>query len=230
MSTSNSNPGFTDETGLSDLTDRYTTLLLNSERQAANDLIMQAIDGGIPVKDIYLKVFQPALYEIGRLWQANKISVAQEHFCTAATQLIMSQLYPAIFNSNKTGKRLVATCVGGELHEIGVRMVADFFEMEGWDTYYIGANSPADSILQSLESMKADLLAISASMTFNVGTVKKLISAIKTTEVGAAVTIMVGGRPFNIATDLWKEVQADCYAPDPPTAITTANSFFKDSL
>ena len=88
------------------------------------------VEQGTPARDIYLQVFQPAQREVGRLGQTNRISVALEHYVTAATQPIMSQLYPRIFSPEKTGRRLIATCVGGELHEIGVRMVADFFEMD----------------------------------------------------------------------------------------------------
>jgi hypothetical protein len=36
----------------------------------------------------------------------------------------------------------VAACVSGELHEIGVRMLCDLLEMEGWNTIYLGANVP----------------------------------------------------------------------------------------
>jgi len=57
----------------------------------------------------------------------NEVSVAQEHYCTAATQLIMSQLYPHIFAGEKTERTLIATCVAGDLHEIGIRMVSDLF-------------------------------------------------------------------------------------------------------
>ena len=88
-------------------------LLLRGNRQAASQLILTAVARGVTVKDIYLHVFQRTQYEIGRLWQINRISVAQEHFCTAATQLIMSQLYPHIFRTERVGRRLVATCVGG---------------------------------------------------------------------------------------------------------------------
>ena len=69
----------------------------------------------------------------------NLLSVAQEHYCTAATQLVMSQLYPRIFSTERRGRTLVAARVADDLHEIGLRMVADFFEMEGWDTFYVGA-------------------------------------------------------------------------------------------
>ncbi|EDN69787.1 cobalamin B12-binding [Beggiatoa sp. PS] len=80
------------------LAQQYLDTLLRGERHIASRLILDAVNKDkISVKDIYLHVFQSSQYEIGRLWQMNKISVAQEHYCTAATQLIMSQLYSHIF-------------------------------------------------------------------------------------------------------------------------------------
>ena len=45
--------------------------------------------------------------------------------------------------------------------EIGARMVADFFEMEGWDTCFLGANTPKESIIETIRAQKADLVALS---------------------------------------------------------------------
>lgn len=77
-----------------DLALQYTQMLLQGDRHSAGKLIFDAVKSGVPIKEIYLYVFQPSQYEIGRLWQNNKISVAKEHFCTASTQFIISQLYP----------------------------------------------------------------------------------------------------------------------------------------
>ncbi len=210
---------------LAKLARQYLDALLRGERHAASRLVLEAVEGGTSVKDIYLYVFQPCQHEIGRLWQMNRIGVAQEHFCTAATQLIMSQLYPYIFATDRVGRRLVATCVGGELHEIGVRMVADFFEMAGWDTYYLGANSPQESILSAVEERGADVLGISATMTFHVGAVRELIEATKSAGLGenGGVRILVGGYPFNIAPRLWQQVGADGHGQDAQQALAIAN-------
>jgi methanogenic corrinoid protein MtbC1 len=91
-------------------------------------------------------------------------------------------------------------------------MVADFFEMEGWNTFYLGANVPAPSILQTLAERQADLIVISATMTYHIRAVRKLIKAIRSSESTANVKIMVGGYPFNIASELWREVGADAYS------------------
>jgi methanogenic corrinoid protein MtbC1 len=153
----------------------------------------------------------------------NLLSVAQEHYCTAATQLIMSQLYPHIFETEKNGRTLVATCVAGDLHEIGVRMVADFFEMEGWDTFYLGANAPTACVLETLAERRADVLAISATITPHVRAVAGLIAAVRSSPAGRDIKIMVGGYPFNIAPDLWRRVGADAGARDALESIAVAN-------
>jgi methylmalonyl-CoA mutase cobalamin-binding domain/chain len=152
----------------------------------------------------------------------NQISVAQEHYCTAATQLTMSQLYPRLFSTDRIGRRLVAACVGDELHELGVRMVADFFEMEGWDTYYVGANTPAESILQTVMERRADILGVSATMTFHLRDVAALIVRVRGAPGGRDAAILVGGYPFNVAPDLWRQVGADGHARNAQEAVGLA--------
>jgi methylmalonyl-CoA mutase cobalamin-binding domain/chain len=214
---------FDPRSALYNLVQGYLEALLHAERHVASRLVLNAVERGVSVRDIYLHVFQPAQYEIGRLWQMNEISVAQEHYCTAATQLIMSQLYPHIFSTERVGRKLVAACVGGELHEIGVRMVADFFEMEGWDTYYLGANAPAETILEAVEDRRADILGLSATMTFHVHLVAELIDQVRRSGAVARVKILVGGYPFNTAPDLWRRVRADGCARNAQEAVAVAS-------
>jgi MerR family transcriptional regulator, light-induced transcriptional regulator len=212
----------TQDNPLCSLATDYLNALLAGDRRKASELIMEAVKAGTPIKDLYLHVFQPSQHEVGRLWQINKLSVAQEHYCTAATQLIMSQLYPYIFSTRKNGKSMVATCVSGDLHEIGVRMISDFFEMEGWDTFYLGANVPVDSVLKMLRERQADLLAISATMTYHIDMVRRLIDAVRNDPSLAGVQILVGGYPFNIAPGLWKEIGANGHAHDAEQAVKLA--------
>lgn len=205
------------------LAHQYLQALLAGDRHRAGDVIMGAVDRGVSVRDLYLHVFQQAQWEVGRLWQVNEINVAQEHYCTAATQLIMSRLYPLVFGGEKVGRTLVATCVAGDLHELGIRMVSDFFEMEGWDTYYLGANTPTSSVIRTLEEREADVLAVSATIAYHVDAVADLIREVRRRSDLDEVVILVGGYPFNQEPDLWSKVGADGYAADADEAIALAN-------
>ncbi|AWB43977.1 cobalamin-binding protein [Paenibacillus sp. CAA11] len=202
----------------------YLQALLNGDRNRAWEKIEKLVKDEVPVQSIYMFIFQPTQYEIGRLWQLGTINVAQEHFCTAVTQSIVSRLYP-YWIQGKAGKKysMVAACVGNELHEIGLRMLTDFFEMEGWNTYYLGANVPSRSLVQTIGQQKAGLVAISATMTYHVHLVRDLIAEIRRDPACQNVKIIVGGLPFNIDPSLWMEVGADGYAPNAEEALETAN-------
>lgn len=205
------------------LSREFLNLLLAGDRRKASQFILDIVEDAASVQDIYLSVFQPVLYEIGRLWQVNKITVGEEHFITAAIQFIMSQLYGNLSTTPRNGRKLVATSVSGELHEVGIRMVTDIFEIHGWDTIYLGANVPYKSVVHALIKHQADILAISATITFHIHKVIELIELVRSNPQTKHIPILVGGRPFNISPDLWQQVGADGYAPDPISSIQQAN-------
>lgn len=214
-------PSTYDETQpLTALARQYQAALLDKNRTEAAKLVLNAVDNGTSVKDIYLYVFQACMIEIGRLWQLNRISIAHEHYCTASTQLILAQLYPHLFTSRSNGFKLLATSVEGNLHEMGIRMVADFFEMEGWDTVYLGANTPSSSVIEMLAEYRPDVLAISATLALQLGSVKELIDDVRQHFGGSCPKILVGGAPFNRNSELWKTVGADICGHDAQDAIS----------
>jgi len=219
-----------DDAQTSALAGEYLSLLLKGRRADAATLVMRAVEDGLPVRKVYLEIFQPAQYEVGRLWQLNKISVAQEHYCTAATQLVMSQLYPHVFATPRNGRVLVAACVGGELHELGMRMVSDFFEMDGWDSFYMGANSPTGSIVHTLQQREAHLLALSTTISSNVGRLADIIRTVRTSGRRGNLPVIVGGYPFNIAPGLAEEIGADGWAADAADAVRLGNELVLERM
>lgn len=158
---------------------QYLSLLLKSDRKQAQSLIADLVKNGQPIPGIYENIFEATQYEVGLLWQTHKITIAQEHYCTAATQLIMSTLYPIIFNHEKKGYIMLGCTVSEGLHELGIRMMSDFFEMDGWDTYYMGASMPDTDIISAVKEQEAHLLAISVTMQFDISKVEVLIKKLE---------------------------------------------------
>ncbi len=212
---------------INDLALDYMGLILSGKREKARQLILTALDEGIPTKEIYLDVFQRSQREIGYLWETDQITVAKEHYSTAATQMIMAGLYSHIAKEIKKDKSVLIACIGGELHELGARMVADFFEMEGWDTYYVGANTPTDSLLKTIEEQKPDILGLSVTMSYNLPKLSELINRIRTETNVPQMKIIIGGRPFTISPDLWKKYNVDGYAENVEKAIEVADRLVK---
>lgn len=197
----------------------YLTALLRADRRSAAEVIDDAVRQGVTIRDLYLDLFQPVQREIGRLWQNNEISVAEEHYCTASTQAMMAQFYPRILATPRVGRKVVVACVGSELHEIGTRMVADFFEMAGWDGIYLGANTPANALVDMVCRERADLVALGVTMTYHLGTAAELIQRLRSDERCGNVKIIAGGYVFQERPELWRTLGADGGAGDAAEAV-----------
>lgn len=200
----------------------YLEALRAGDRRRALGTARRGLEDGVDIRDLYLGVFQRSMYEIGQLWEANLLTVAQEHLATAITQSVMAQIYDLVVCRPPNGYTLVATCLGGELHELGIRMVADFFELEGWEVYYLGANMPAEEIIPVLESRQAHLLAISVTLGGHVSQARDLIAAVRAAPVGSRVKIMIGGLPFNRSPEIAQTIGADFTARDARAAVRAA--------
>jgi len=202
---------------------RYLERLLAYDRDGAVALVGAALEEGTSLPELYLEVIQRVQHEIGRLWQLNRITVAQEHYCTAVSQLVLAQLYPRMMHGTG-GPRMVSTCASEELHELGPRMIADFLEMDGWDTTYLGASAPADGVLHVLRERRASLLAISVTMSSHLHDMLFLIERVRAAPDLRHIKILVGGRPFPAGSTLWRRLGADGCAHDAQDAVRQARA------
>jgi methanogenic corrinoid protein MtbC1 len=200
----------------------YLSASIDGNRGDAVLMLDHAVDAGTPVREIYLEVFQPVQREVGRLWQLHQVSVAQEHWVTAVTQVAMARISDRLIPTHELDKTVITACVGKEQHDLGARMVSDFFEMEGWDARFLGANTPSDAVVGAVRECEADVLALSATMTSHVKGVADIITLLRADTELAETQVIVGGYPFNIAPDLWEHVGADGYAADAETAPAVA--------
>jgi len=173
----------------------YLTLLLDGNRVACSRMVQALLDQKIDIKTLYTDLFQKSLYAVGELWEFNKITVAKEHLVTAITEGLLNLVYPTLFSGKRTHKKAVISCAANEFHQIGGKMVADLFEIHGWDAHFLGANMPLDQMLHYIDEVKPDLLGLSLSVYFNMPSLIKGIEAVKTNFNN--LDIVVGGQAFN---------------------------------
>jgi methanogenic corrinoid protein MtbC1 len=209
--------------GAPDMTDIYSTYLdaiREGDRRRAFQIIDTARGAGIDLSTIYVGVFQPALREIGCLWQQNVITVAEEHLATAITQAAMARAYQSAFTWHTAlGRTLIASCVDTERHEVGLRMLCDLLDLEGWHTTYLGASVPVESLVTMVQRRKPDVVALSAALTPHVPRVRTMIDEIVKALGDDRPLIIVGGRPFLDDPTLAIRVGADFTAQNAVDAV-----------
>jgi len=210
---------------LSSLAREYFEALTRGERDAAFSIVDDALENGADIKELYLDVFSASLYEIGRLWAAGGMSVAEEHYFTESTQLLISRLHEQIASAArpKRGLRCAIFAVYGENHVIGARMISDFFELDGWDVYYLRGNLSIRHAISALLDQAANLLVLSVTLAGNLGAAEDLISAVRSEKSLRSMRIMVGGQALKSVPFLWKELGADGTATDAVAAVAEAD-------
>ena len=172
----------------------YFKSLLAGQRQTCSKIVQTLLNREIDIKTLYIDLFQKSLYEIGHLWETNKISVAREHLATAITEGLLNLVYPYLFSGTTGDQKIVVSCAPNEYHQIGGKMVADLFEFHGWDTHFVGANTPNDHLLSLIDEIKPRLVGLSLSIYFNMPLLHVSLEAIQTHY--HHLDIIVGGQAF----------------------------------
>lgn len=156
----------------------YLSALLDGDKAECTRIVNTLLENNTDIKEIYTKLFQRSMYRIGHLWESNRSSIAEEHIATKITESLLNLVYPRIMETPRNGKKIVITCVDKEFHEIGPRIVSDFFELNGWESIFLGANTPANEVLNIIKDKQPDLVGISNSFYINVLRLVKMIELI----------------------------------------------------
>lgn len=201
----------------------YLNEVLAGESDRATAVVLDAVRQGMDLGDVLVDVLESAQREIGRLWQVGLVTVDQEHFCTAVTQSSMMALYPYLFTGRDDGRHLVALNAPGNLHQLGLRMVTDLLEHEGWATTYLGSEVEPAELPAILVDHGAAVLLISASMASQTEIVRSMIATVRSNSRTQDIPIAVGGRLFLVSPTLAVEIGADGWAPDARAAVTLCN-------
>lgn len=114
--------------------DTYLDLALLPDVEGLAELVLGRIatQGALPV---YERLLQPALEEVGRRWEDDELTVADEHLVTALTEQVLTRVRRRV----TSGPRAVVACTSGNEHRIGAMMVTDTLGSVGWNPILLGA-------------------------------------------------------------------------------------------
>lgn len=201
------------------LASQYLLAVLEGDRRLASRLILDGLEQGHSIEDLFIRVLLPAQVEIGRMWHADEINVAEEHFVSETTKMVMAQLMSRAEYAPSNGRTMLTAAVAGNQIDIGLQAVAHFFELDGWRTIHLGADVPVSDIVQVVGQFEADLLGLSASQSTQLETTRATIDAVRSSSCGEDVKIIVGGFAFAGLEHLPLQFGANGYAPDPAAAV-----------
>ncbi|MGH2535633.1 MAG: MerR family transcriptional regulator [Thermomicrobiales bacterium] len=129
---------------------------------AGADIVVEEAMALLPVEDVCLHVLRRALQTLGEQWHRGDGVVSVEHF---ASEFVLRKLQ-ALFNLSRPdlgAGPIVACCVEGEQHEIGLLLASLFLSRRGYRIVYLGANLPMPDLIEIVRRIRPPMVLLSAS-------------------------------------------------------------------
>jgi MerR family transcriptional regulator, light-induced transcriptional regulator len=106
------------------------------------------------------EVVLPYLRDLGDRWECGEASVAQEHF---ASSILRGRLLGLSRGWGLgLGPLALLACLPGEQHELGLVGFGLALRARGWKIGYLGSDSPLDTVGRAADSLRPDLVVLSA--------------------------------------------------------------------
>lgn len=171
----------------------------------------------IDVVDLYGQILTPILNNIECNLEERRICIWKEHVKTAIVRTIVECCFPYIIEKrdslNKPSRgTAVIICPPDEYHDLGARMASDFLTIAGYNTIYVGGNTPYKDFYNAVDLIKPELVAISVSNYYHLVATKKIITELEKASEHP-MKIVVGGYAFyEDKENKMKSIGADFFA------------------
>lgn len=213
--------------------EKFLQGLLSGQEEPVLAIVNAMLSQRIDMLTIYSEVFQPALFQIGTLYERGELTVAQEHLASAHTERMMAKVAQFYVPVTRIPRRAVFGCVANNWHVIGLRMLADGLRIEGWETLFLGANVPTTSFVNMVSDAAPDLVVISCALDEHLPVARELIeqlSQLRAARPDQKFLIAVGGNHLFTIRETIQEYGADLMAPDLRSFLNEIHRTFTPSL
>jgi methanogenic corrinoid protein MtbC1 len=195
--------------------------LQKGKAKVVKELVQQAIDEGLPVKQILEEGLLSGMSIIGEKFKNNEVFVPEVLVAARAMNMGAALLKPLLADAGvaATGKVCIGT-VKGDLHDIGKNLVKMMMEGKGLEVVDLGTDVPPEKYIDAVKNEGCQIICCSALLTTTMGVMEDVVKAAEAAGIRDKVKIMVGGAPVTEA--FCNQIGADKYTSDAASAADAA--------
>lgn len=156
----------------------------------------------ISIEDLYEHVLRKSLSSLTDKESDPTHKIWKEHIQSSIVRTIIEMTYPFVLKNRplNLSKKAAVVCPDGEQHELGARMVSDYLRLLGYETYFVGRDTPRLEFIDMIRTLNLDVVAISVTNYYNLS--KALQTVVDVKENFPNVTLVAGGRGLDINADV----------------------------
>lgn len=204
-----------------ELFDQISQNLQAGKAKIVKGLVQQAIDEGLPARQILEEGLLSGMNIIGEKFKNNEIFVPEVLVAARAMNMGAGLLKPLLAQSEvrASGKVCIGT-VKGDLHDIGKNLVKMMMEGKGLEVVDLGTDVSPETFVKTAQEQNCQVICCSALLTTTMGVMEDVVKAAGKAGIRSKVKIMVGGAPVTQA--FCDQIGADIYTADAASAADAA--------
>ena len=195
--------------------------LQKGKAKVVKELVGQAVEQGIPAKEVLEKGLLAGMDVIGEKFKNNEVFVPEVLVAARAMNMGASVLKPLLADGDQTsaGKVCIGT-VKGDLHDIGKNLVKMMMEGKGLEVVDLGTDVSPETYVETAVNQNCQIICCSALLTTTMHVMGEVVKAAEKAGIRDKVKIMIGGAPVTEA--FCEQIGADKYTPDAASAADAA--------
>ena len=200
--------------------------LQHGKAKVVKELVQQAIDEGIPVKDILDEGLLSGMSVVGEKFKNNEVFVPEVLVAARAMNMGAALLKPLLADAGveAAGKVCIGT-VKGDLHDIGKNLVKMMLEGKGFEVLDLGTDVAPEAFIEAAVNEGCQIICCSALLTTTMGVMGEVVQKAEEAGIRGKVKIMVGGAP--VTEEFCAQIGADKYTSDAASAADAALALCK---
>lgn len=214
--------------------DLMLAALTDFDTAGADRALDEAIAVGT-VEQVCLHVLQPVMVEFGERWERGDASISVEHFATAFVLRKFGALFNVSAPENGRGP-ILAGCVEGELHEVGLLLTCLLLSRRGYRVVYLGPNLPVPDLIQAIRAVRPMVILLSTSTSPGAEMLIDAIDQIESdlarrpTPFAAAPIVGYGGQIFQQHPDLQSRAHGVYLGADVEHAVQKIDRLMSETV
>ncbi len=198
-----------------------TKAVYDGEEQKTVELVKQALAEGIGAQDIVDKGLVKGLHECGAGYEAGEKFIPEMLMAAEAMKASMAILKPHLAAGEKAaGGKVVLATVEGDVHDIGLELVATMLGSAGFEVNFMGPDVETSRIIAAVKQDKPQLLGLSALLTNTMDIMPVIIKKLEQEGLRNSLKVIIGGAP--VSQDYADRIGADGFAYDAAAAVPVA--------
>jgi methanogenic corrinoid protein MtbC1 len=183
----------------------FEQAVLRGDRAAARAIIRDDLGSGDPVS-VSEAIVVPALERIGASWESGTISLATLYLSGVLAEEVVAEVLPSGRRA-ADGAPGIAIVVLEDHHVMGKRLVLSALRSAGYAVEDYGHGLSPRDVVARCRAEHPRVLLVSTLMLPAALRVRDLVDSLS--ELDAPPRLVVGGAPFRMDPELWREVGAD---------------------